>query len=825
MTATGVYGGNSPSGVTAFESWLGKPVDHVLAYFNHSSWTEFDSSAKWVSGLWGATGHSMVWSVPLIATGSTLKAAGTGAYNDHYLKAARELLAAQPGSGDIVVRTGWEFNGSWFPWAAKGREQDFIAAWHQFVDTFRSISPRFKFEWNVNHGDVGMNPETAYPGDAYVDIVGMDFYYNTGWDPADPEAAWKAMVTRSYGLQWHQDFAVSHSKPTAYSEWGIMSNNMGPYIQHAADWFAQHQVAYHNYWDSNSDYAGKLSNGTYPGSGAEFRDEFGSVARNILIGTSGVDTLTGTDRSELIDGGPGNDRMAGGLGDDTYIVQSSGDLVVEQANGGTDTVRSHLAKYTLPRNVENLDLMTAAGQTGIGNALANRIIGGAGDDIIEGGAGKDLLMGGEGKDTFIIRPGTERDTIADFAAGAGAGDVVQLDSFAMTSFAQVKAAMEVFGKDTILTLPDGSALVFTGRMPDQFASDDFMFTGTPPAARPAWNPAEPPVAPSGLQTWTTGTAANDVLTGGATNDFLNGNGGTDTLIGGKGHDVYVVDLPADIIVEKAGEGIDAIQSWSRSYIMPDNVEHLSLSASYSQTAVGNALANRITGGSGSDTIDGGAGDDWLTGKGGNDTFIISANSGHDVILDFAAGAGAGDVVKLNGIGLSTFQQVKAGMKAQGADTVLNLPGGATVLVKGVGVAQFAADDFTFAGPAAAPPAPQNTIVVRASGDAWNGNAMFRLMVDGKQVGSDKVVTAVHGTSWQEFVFRFDKPAAPDVVGVKFFNDAYGKSSLEDRNLYVDHIRVNGTVMEAEDAVYDRVSGVDLTHLEKMSWAGTMVFDI
>jgi hypothetical protein len=32
-------------------------------------------------------------------------------------------------------------------------------------------------------------------------------------------------------------------------------------------------------------------------------------------------------------------------------------------------------------------------------------------------------------------------------------------------------------------------------------------------------------------------------------------------------------------------------------------------------------------------------------------------------------------------------------------------------------------------------------------------------------------------------------------------------------------------MEAEDAVYDRVSGTDLIHVEKMSWAGTMVFDI
>ena len=48
-----------------------------------------------------------------------------------------------------------------------------------------------RFEWNVNIGDVGVNPETAYPGDAYVDIIGMDFYWNTAWDPNDPIDAYE----------------------------------------------------------------------------------------------------------------------------------------------------------------------------------------------------------------------------------------------------------------------------------------------------------------------------------------------------------------------------------------------------------------------------------------------------------------------------------------------------------------------------------------------------------------------------------------------------------------------------------------------------------
>ena len=31
-----------------------------------------------------------------------------------------------------------------------------------------------------------MNPADAYPGDEYVDVIGMDFYYNIKWNPTDP---------------------------------------------------------------------------------------------------------------------------------------------------------------------------------------------------------------------------------------------------------------------------------------------------------------------------------------------------------------------------------------------------------------------------------------------------------------------------------------------------------------------------------------------------------------------------------------------------------------------------------------------------------------
>jgi hypothetical protein len=271
----GVYCGNSTSDVTQFETWLGKPVDGILGYTGNASWQDYDGSVGWAVGLWGALDRRVLWSVPLIPTGATLADAAAGSYDDHYTKAAQTLASFRPQESVLYVRTGWEFNGDWFPWAAKGKAQDFAGAFRHFVAAFRAVSNRFRIEWNVNVGDVGMNPEDAYPGDDSVDIIGMDFYWNTQWDPKDPTAAWNSMQTRQWGLQWHQEFAAAHGKPTAYSEWGVMADGAAVYIQNAKAWFSSHDVVYQTYWNSDNAFQGKLSSGQYPATGAAYRAAFG----------------------------------------------------------------------------------------------------------------------------------------------------------------------------------------------------------------------------------------------------------------------------------------------------------------------------------------------------------------------------------------------------------------------------------------------------------------------------------------------------------------------------------------------------------------------
>ena len=268
-----VYVGNDPAALTAFERWLGRETDGVQIHTGSQDWEDWVGSIGWAADRWALVDRPIHWSIPMMAQGSDLGAVATDGTEGRYLKAAERLALTSP--GPIPVRTGWEFNGDWMHWSAVGRAEDYVAAYRRFVDAFRSVSTRFTFEWCCNIGDHGMNPELAYPGDRFVDIIGMDFYYDMRWTSADPIAAWEAMVNRRFGLRWHQDFARSRGKPTAYSEWGVETASAAPYVQAAAEWFREHPVVYHCYWNSNAAFPGKLSDGQYPGVGAAFRELFG----------------------------------------------------------------------------------------------------------------------------------------------------------------------------------------------------------------------------------------------------------------------------------------------------------------------------------------------------------------------------------------------------------------------------------------------------------------------------------------------------------------------------------------------------------------------
>jgi beta-glucanase (GH16 family) len=153
-----------------------------------------------------------------------------------------------------------------------------------------------------------------------------------------------------------------------------------------------------------------------------------------------------------------------------------------------------------------------------------------------------------------------------------------------------------------------------------------------------------------------GNSRANTLTGTAAADYIDGLGGIDTLKGLGGNDTYVVDETRDKVSEAAGAGIDTVLSSASSYLLPANVENLTLVGSTAQTGTGNALGNiltsnnvgsKLSGGDGNDILIAGRGADTLTGGAGKDIFQfgqLPAQTSH--VTDFTSGSDMLDFSRL-----------------------------------------------------------------------------------------------------------------------------------------------------------------------------------
>ncbi len=290
-TLLGVYASDSPGGFEAMDTWLGRPLDFTSIHTGQASEYDFVNSPGYVlqSSQYRGTNaagvvDSRLVSVPLFWNGGTLDAAAAGTYDADWASVAQTVLTSinggpAPNQAIIYLRTGWEQN-LWnqMPWSSTGREALYIAAFQRFVTVFRSVDTtgRFRFVWCPN---VGGDPiASSYPGDAYVDVIGMDFYYglNSLTNDPDPDAAFQEMLDG--GLTAIANMAASSGKPLAFPEWGINKDGFGNYVKDFFDWCRSNNCLYVNYWDNDGDYASEVSDGSYPETGAMLRHLFNPAA-------------------------------------------------------------------------------------------------------------------------------------------------------------------------------------------------------------------------------------------------------------------------------------------------------------------------------------------------------------------------------------------------------------------------------------------------------------------------------------------------------------------------------------------------------------------
>lgn len=230
----------------------------------------------------------------------------------------------------------------------------------------------------------------------------------------------------------------------------------------------------------------------------------GSEIENLILtgfdpvnatGNSSANVLTGNVAANTLDGKAGADTMVGGPGDDIYVVDNAADVVTELSGEGRDSVQSSVS-WTLPDNVELLQLTGYSGISATGNNLDNSLIGNSGSNTLTGGLGNDTLAGGVGSDR--LDGGSGSDT-ADYGASASPVKVI-LDASGNCS-----GSANINGGDAT-----GDTLVSIENVIGSANGSDTL----------------------------TGNADANLLNGGGGSDTLTGGGGADTLFGGAGQDTF-----------------------------------------------------------------------------------------------------------------------------------------------------------------------------------------------------------------------------------------------------------------------------------------------
>jgi Ca2+-binding RTX toxin-like protein len=358
---------------------------------------------------------------------------------------------------------------------------------------------------------------------------------------------------------------------------------------------------------------------------------------DIIFAWGGNDVIFGWGGNDVIFGGTGADWIDGGAGIDKASYEDSGagvmvSLWTHEGFGGE-------AEGDELYNIENLEGSNYNDQL-YGDGFANSISGLNGNDVLKGGGGADSLWGGSGTDTLHGGSGADQ-----LFGGTGLDTATYADS-ASTVLVDLAAGLGAGGDaqgDTYSLIEN-----VTGSAHNDIISGD--------------NEANV----------LRGGAGNDVLNGGNHGDVIHGDAGTDTLSYLGSSAGVVINLGGGTALGGDAEG-DVYSS----------VENL-LGSSHADSLFGDHLDNAIKGWQG---------DDFLFGAAGNDVFVYDESGyGDDTILDFTLGS---DKIQFSAALFADFQAVMDDAVAFNGGVWLIGPGGSSVQLDNISLADLSASDFLF----------------------------------------------------------------------------------------------------------------------------------
>jgi mannan endo-1,4-beta-mannosidase len=152
----------------------------------------------------------------------------------------------------LIFRPFHEHTGNWFWWGKEhATDADYIALWRFTVDYLRKQRgfTQLLFAFSPGGGDLRTVPDYLfrYPGDAYVDVMGVDHYYDTdvpgllravSVTVATAEAHGKIPALTEFGIQ----DGLSELTP---SNW-FSKNFFEPVVTHPSAWRIAYALAWRN---------------------------------------------------------------------------------------------------------------------------------------------------------------------------------------------------------------------------------------------------------------------------------------------------------------------------------------------------------------------------------------------------------------------------------------------------------------------------------------------------------------------------------------------------------------------------------------------------
>ncbi|HEY6737081.1 MAG TPA: glycosyl hydrolase [Candidatus Saccharimonadia bacterium] len=202
-----------------FGTWRGSPTGIVGTWSDNSA--ECQATQCALSGYddWNGAVDAAIGG---FYGGESWQSAASGAYDTRFRQALQQIYAHWGSKTIVFIRFAHEFNGDWYDWkVTSGNVDAFKTTWqhvHQMVkEELIDKGKNAQLVWSPNDGNHSdATAEQMWPGDQYVDVVGVDSY---GWE-GDTAAPTAGSIDNPRGIEMWRQFAQKHGKPMSFPEWG-----------------------------------------------------------------------------------------------------------------------------------------------------------------------------------------------------------------------------------------------------------------------------------------------------------------------------------------------------------------------------------------------------------------------------------------------------------------------------------------------------------------------------------------------------------------------------------------------------------------------------